>query len=115
MARLKTRHVTDRAEWRAWLADHHATETEVWLVYFEKQSAQPRSPYDDVVEQALCFGWVDRVVRRIDDEKFAQKFTPRRYHTKWSAPNIRRLRKLISEGRMTGVGLAEQNKKLGLK
>src|SRR5262249_60030780 len=85
----------------------HQSETEVWLIYYKKPSGQPRIPYDDAVEEALCFGWVDSIVKRIDDAKFAQKFTPRRGRTRWSALNKRRLRKLIREGRMTPAGLAK--------
>jgi uncharacterized protein YdeI (YjbR/CyaY-like superfamily) len=103
----KTLHVTTREEWRAWLAKHHATETEVWLIYYKKQSGQSRIPYDDAVEEALCFGWIDSIVKKIDEEKYAQKFTPRRERLKWSPSNKRRMRKLIEEGRMTEVGLAK--------
>jgi uncharacterized protein YdeI (YjbR/CyaY-like superfamily) len=107
MAKIKTLHVTSRDEWRAWLASHHASETEVWLIYYKKHSGQPRIPYDHAVEEALCFGWVDSLVKRIDDQKFAQKFTPRRDCARWSALNKKRVRKLIKEGRMTAVGLAK--------
>jgi uncharacterized protein YdeI (YjbR/CyaY-like superfamily) len=107
MAISKTLHVISRDEWRAWLEKHHASENEVWLIYCKKQSGQPRIPYDHAVEEALCFGWIDSLVKRIDDEKFAQKFTPRRNFTRWSALNKRRVRKLIKEGRMTEVGLAK--------
>jgi hypothetical protein len=94
----KTLYVTSREEWRAWLAKHYQSETEVWLIYYKKHSGQPRISYDHAVEEALCFGWIDSIVKRIDDEKFAQKFTPRRDGAKWSALNKRRLRKLIREG-----------------
>jgi uncharacterized protein YdeI (YjbR/CyaY-like superfamily) len=103
----KTLYVTSREEWRAWLAKHYQSETEVWLIYYKKHTGQPRIAYDHAVEEALCFGWVDSIVKRIDDHKFAQKFTPRRDWTKWSALNKRRLRKLIREGRMTERGLAK--------
>src|SRR5207237_1029172 len=93
--------------WRTWLAKHHDSERGVWLVYYKKQTGRPRIPYDDAVEEALCFGWIDSLVKRIDDAKFAQKFTPRRDCTKWSALNKRRVRKLIREGRMTEAGLAK--------
>src|SRR5262249_55806680 len=63
-------------------------------------------PYEHAVEEALCFGWIDSIVKKIDDDKFAQKFTPRRDSTRWSALNRRRMRKLIQEGRMTEAGLA---------
>src|SRR5262249_37343211 len=101
----KTLHVTNRDEWRAWLQKHGQSETEVWIIYYKKHSGQPRIPYDDAVEEALCFGWVDSILKKIDEEKFAQKFTPRRDWNKWSALNKQRLRKLIREGRMTEAGL----------
>ena len=103
----KTLYVTSREEWRDWLTKHGQSETEVWLIYYKKDSGQPRIPYDDAVEEALCFGWIDSIVKRIDDEKFAQKFTPRRDGSRWSALNERRVRKLIREGRMTEAGLAK--------
>src|SRR5678816_4889869 len=106
MAMGKTLYVTNRDEWRDWLAKHGQSETEVWLIYYKQQSDRPRIPYDDAVEEALCFGWIDSIVKRIDDEKFAQKFTPRRNTSKWSELNKRRVRKLIREGRMTDAGLA---------
>jgi uncharacterized protein YdeI (YjbR/CyaY-like superfamily) len=58
MALSKTLYVTNRDQWRAWLTSHHASETEVWLIYYKKQSGQPRIPYADAVEEALCFGWI---------------------------------------------------------
>src|SRR5438128_11402884 len=107
MESRKTLYVASRAEWRAWLAKHHQSETEVWLIYYKKPSGRPRIPYDDAVEEALCFGWIDSIVKRIDDAKFAQKFTPRKDWTKWSELNKRRVRKLIREGNMTEAGLAK--------
>jgi uncharacterized protein YdeI (YjbR/CyaY-like superfamily) len=103
----KTLYLTSREEWRAWLTKHHRSETEVWLIFYKKHSGRPRVSYDHAVEEALCFGWIDSLVKRVDDEKFAQKFTPRRDSSRWSAPNIRRLHKLIREGRMTEAGLAK--------
>jgi uncharacterized protein YdeI (YjbR/CyaY-like superfamily) len=107
MGTLKTLYVTNRDEWRAWLTEHYASETEVWLLYPKKHTGRARISYDDAVEEALCFGWVDSLVKRIDDDTFAQKFTPRRDCTKWSALNRQRVRKLIREGRMTEAGLAK--------
>lgn len=100
-------YVTSREEWRTWLAKHHESQSEVWLIYYKKHTGRPRIPYDDAVEEALCFGWIDSLVKRIDDAKFAQKFTPRKDCTRWSALNKRRVRKLIREGRMTEAGLAK--------
>jgi uncharacterized protein YdeI (YjbR/CyaY-like superfamily) len=108
----KTLYVTSREEWRAWLTKHYQSETEVWLIYYKKHSGRSRISYDHAVEEALCFGWVDSIVKSIDDDKFAQKFTPRRDWTKWSALNKRRLRTLIREGRMTEAGLAKIDRAL---
>jgi uncharacterized protein YdeI (YjbR/CyaY-like superfamily) len=105
----KMLYVTSLEEWRDWLTKHYQSEAEVWLIYYKKHTGQPRISYDHAVEEALCFGWVDSIVKRIDDEKFAQKFTPRRDYSKWSAINIRRVRKLIREGRMTEAGRAKIN------
>jgi len=105
MKTLKTLYVADRRAWRAWLKKNHAKETEVWLIYFKKHTGRPRVPYDDAVEEALCFGWIDSTVRRLDAESFAQRFTPRRDSGNWSESNRKRLRKLIGEGRMTKAGL----------
>jgi uncharacterized protein YdeI (YjbR/CyaY-like superfamily) len=103
----KTLYVTTRDAWRAWLEKNHAAATEVWLIYYKKHTGRPRIPYDDAVEEALCFGWIDSIVRRIDEGRYAQKFTPRRDGSQWSELNIKRARKLIKEGRMTRAGLAK--------
>jgi uncharacterized protein YdeI (YjbR/CyaY-like superfamily) len=103
----RTLYMTNLDDWRVWLKENHEMETEVWLVYYKKHTGKPSISYDDAVEQALCFGWIDSVVQRIDDEKYAQKFTPRRDSGKWSELNKRRVRKLIKEGQMTPAGLAK--------
>ncbi len=101
----ETLHVTDRAKWRGWLKKNHKSKSEIWLVYYKKHSGKPRIPYDDAVEEAVCFGWIDTNVQRIDDNKYAQKFTPRREGSGWSSTNVRRAEKMISLGRMTAAGL----------
>jgi uncharacterized protein YdeI (YjbR/CyaY-like superfamily) len=103
----KTLYVPERADWRAWLERHHKTETEVWLIYYKKHTGRPTIPYDCAVEEALCFGWIDSTVKRIDDEKYAQRFTPRKDNKNWSDPNKKRVRKLMKEGKMTKAGLAK--------
>jgi uncharacterized protein YdeI (YjbR/CyaY-like superfamily) len=107
MEMSKTLHVTDRRSWRAWLEKHHGSEREVWLIYYKKQTGKPRIPYEDAVEEALCFGWIDSIVQRIDDERYAQKFTPRKMKSEWSELNKKRIRKLIREGKMTRAGLVK--------
>jgi uncharacterized protein YdeI (YjbR/CyaY-like superfamily) len=103
----KTLYVTNRDDWRAWLKKHHETEKEVWLIYYKKHTNQPRIPYDDAVEEALCFGWIDSIVKKIDDERYAQKFTPRQSSSRWSETNKRRVRKLLKEGKMTRAGMVK--------
>lgn len=102
-----TLYVTNRDDWRAWLEKHHNTEREVWLIYYKKHTGKSRIPYDDAVEEALCFGWIDSIIKRIDDQKYAQKFTPRKDESKWSELNKRRAKKMIEGGRMTEAGLAK--------
>lgn len=94
----KTLYVTNRAEWRAWLEAHYRTEKDIWLVYYRKQSGKPRIPYSDAVEEALSFGWIDSTVKKLDEERFAQRFTPRNPRSGFSQANRERLRKLIAQG-----------------
>lgn len=103
----KTLYVADREEWRAWLKRNYESETEIWLIYYKKHTGQPSVSYNDAVEEALCFGWIDGIVKRIDDEKYSQRFTPRKAKSNWSELNKRRVAKLIGEGKMTQVGLAK--------
>jgi uncharacterized protein YdeI (YjbR/CyaY-like superfamily) len=103
----KTLLVTSRAAWRAWLSDHHDQESEIWLVYYKRHTKRPRIPYADAVEEALCFGWIDSIVRRLDEGRFAQKFTPRRLNSRWSDINRRRFAKLVAAGRVTAAGLGK--------
>ncbi len=106
MKMLQTLHITTRDEWRTWLAAHHASDSEVWLIYHKAGIGKPRIAYNDAVEEAICFGWIDSVVQRIDDASFAQKFTPRKNNAKWSAANITRLKRMVKAGRMTPAGMA---------
>lgn len=103
---MKLLTVTDRAKWRAWLEKHHDKESEIWLVYYRKASGKPRISYNDSVEEALCFGWIDSTQKGIDDERFAQRFTPRRRLGGLSEMNKQRVRRLAREGRMTPAGMA---------
>lgn len=103
----KTLYVTNRDEWRAWLTANHQSAIEVWLIFYKKHTGRPRISYDHAVEEALCFGWIDSIVKTMDDDRFAQRFTPRRDASRWSALNKRRVQKLIREGRMTEAGLTK--------
>ncbi len=101
----KTVYFADRESWRAWLAERHDSETEVWLVYYRKETGKPRISYNDAVEEALCFGWVDSTVRGIDGERFAQRFSKRKRNSSLSQMNKERIRRLIAEKKMTKAGL----------
>jgi len=96
---------TSREEWRAWLEKHHAMETEVWLVYYKKHTGKPSVSYIESVKEALCFGWIDGIKKRIDDERYMHRFTPRRPGSKWSPTNIRLAKELIETGLMTDAGM----------
>jgi uncharacterized protein YdeI (YjbR/CyaY-like superfamily) len=98
---------TNLADWRNWLAKNHDLEREVWLVYFKAASGKTTIDYESSVEEALCFGWIDSIIQKIDEEKYARKFNPRRIGSKWSETNKRRVLKVISEGRMTEAGMAK--------
>ncbi len=93
----KTLHVTKRKDWRAWLKKHYKTEKEIWLVYPKKATGKPRIQYNDAVEEALCFGWIDSTAKKLDAEHTAQRFSPRRPKAKYSQANIERLRTLVSK------------------
>jgi uncharacterized protein YdeI (YjbR/CyaY-like superfamily) len=93
-------HVTTRREWRAWLEAHYQSEPDVWLVYHRAASGTGRISYNDAVEEALCFGWIDSTARRIDDDRFAQRFSPRRRNSPYSQMNIERLRGLVARRRV---------------
>lgn len=87
------------------MKQHHATDTEIWLIYYKKDSGNPRIPYNDAVEEALCFGWIDSIAKSIDELKYAQRFTPRKPKSPWSPMNKERARRLIKSGAMTTAGL----------
>ena len=97
----KTLYVTNQKDWRNWLKENYKTEREIWLIYYKKNSGKPRIPYNDAVEEALCFGWIDSTTKRIDEKKFAQKFSRRNPKSSYSQPNKERLRKLVKQKRVT--------------
>ena len=96
-----------RAEWRAWLEEHQATAHVVWLVFFKKHTGKPSMTYDAAVEEALCFGWIDSLIKRLDDDRYARKFTPRKDTSQWSSSNLKRVKRLRDAGQMTETGLAK--------
>ena len=103
---MKTLYVTKREDWHEWLEKNHSSEKEIWLVYYRKASGKPRISYDDALEEALAFGWIDSIQKGIDSERFAQRFSPRKKGSTWSEANKERARRLIKEGGMAPAGTA---------
>lgn len=101
----ETLYITDREQWRIWLIDHHTNKKDIWLIYYRQDSGLPRIPYSDAVEEALCFGWIDSIVKRLDDQCFVQRFSPRKPKSVLSELNRERIRRMIALGRMTQAGL----------
>jgi uncharacterized protein YdeI (YjbR/CyaY-like superfamily) len=99
-------YVTNREEWRNWLEKHHRSEREVWLVYYKKHSWKLRIPYNDAVEEALCFGWIDSTVKSIDGDRYAQRFSVRNPKTAYSQANKERLKNLIKQDKVVEDVLA---------
>lgn len=101
-------HITTRVEWRQWLAaNHHQEKDGVWLVFYKKNTGRPGINYDESVEEALCFGWIDSLIKRIDEHSYCRKFTPRKDGSAWSVSNKQRVEKIVREGRMTAFGQAK--------
>ena len=103
----------DRGAWRAWLVENHACEQEVWLVYYKKHTGKASVSYIDSVREALCFGWIDGIKKRIDDETYAHRFTPRKANSRWSPQNISLAKQEIERGQMTRAGLAAFKQRVG--
>ncbi len=98
-------YLPDRKAWRKWLEKNHASESHIWLIYYKKHTGKPSIPYNDAVEEALCFGWIDSLVQRLDNERYMQKYTTRKPKSTWSKHNVRRVEKMIAEGKMTPRGM----------
>jgi uncharacterized protein YdeI (YjbR/CyaY-like superfamily) len=93
----QTLYVTNPKDWRDWLKKNYKTEKEIWLVYYKKGTGKPRIEYNDAVEQALCFGWIDSIVKNLDEERTVQRFSQRKPKAKYSQANIERLRSLVAQ------------------
>jgi uncharacterized protein YdeI (YjbR/CyaY-like superfamily) len=103
---LITLDVRTREQWRRWLAKNHASSPGIWLVRHKQHTGVTSFPYEDLVREALCFGWVDSLVKRLDDERYAIKVTPRKPTSKWSDLNRRRWNELRAAGLLAAPGLA---------
>jgi uncharacterized protein YdeI (YjbR/CyaY-like superfamily) len=102
---LKILDVETATEWRSWLRNNHLNSEGIWLVFHRETDAKPSISYDDAIDEALAYGWIDSNIRKLDEQRYARKLTPRRPGSIWSRPNIERVKRLRREGRMTKWGL----------
>src|SRR5467141_3649611 len=104
-AELMTLEVRSRRQWRAWLAKHHSSSSGVWLVFYKHHTGLKSMPYEDAVREALCFGWIDSLIKRLDDDRYAVKVTRRQPTSKWSNLNRKRWAELEVEDLLTAAVL----------
>jgi uncharacterized protein YdeI (YjbR/CyaY-like superfamily) len=102
---LATLEIRCRDDWRNWLREHHDATAEIWLVFQKGRATEPRIGYEDAVQEALCFGWIDSLVKRLDGDRYARKFTPRKPDSKWSTINRRRYAELQHRGLLAPPGV----------
>ena len=102
----------NRKQWRSWLRKNHAKAKEIWLVYYKKNTGKPSIDYTDSVVEALYFGWIDGIKRRINEQKYAHRFTPRKLRSRWSPINIKLAKKMIKEKKMARAGLEAYNQRI---
>jgi len=103
----KTTHPKTRSDWRKWLEKNHATSPGIWMIYYKKETGKRKFDMAEAVEEALCFGWIDSVAQKLDNERTMQKFTPRKLKSVWSKINKQRIEKLIEQKLMTPAGLSK--------
>ena len=96
---MKQLYFENSKDWRKWLKNNYEKETEVWLIFYKKESGYPTIEYEFAVEEALCYGWIDSIIKKIDNIRYARKFTPRKNNSKWSESNKTRTAKLIKDNR----------------
>jgi len=102
---MKTVRVQSVGQWREWLDKNHTSESEVWLIFYKRHTGVASVEYKDALDEALCFGWVDSLVKRLDDRRYARKFTPRRADSRWSEVNRKRYAELKAGGRLRPAGM----------
>jgi uncharacterized protein YdeI (YjbR/CyaY-like superfamily) len=102
---MEPRFFATPAEWRRWLARHHATAPELWVGFHKKATGRPSITWPEAVDQALCYGWIDGIRKRLDDHSYVIRFTPRRPGSIWSAVNLRRVAELAAQGLMQPAGV----------
>ena len=101
------KHFKNRDEFRKWLQKNHSKQTELWILFYKVHTKKKCVRYAEAVEESLCFGWIDGIVKRIDDEKHAQRYTPRKAKSIWSKVNKERAKRMIDAGKMTDAGLVK--------
>jgi uncharacterized protein YdeI (YjbR/CyaY-like superfamily) len=101
---METIYTKDRRDWRAWLEANSEGAPGVWLLFYKKDTGRPSIAYEDAVEEAICFGWIDGKIKNLDQARFARLFMPRKVRSKWSRINIERAQRMIREGKMTEAG-----------
>ncbi len=102
---LNTLEPRDRQQWRSWLEAHHESEPEIWLVFHKRHTTEDSLSYSDALDEALCFGWIDSILRRLDADRYLRKFTPRKPASRWSTINRRRYAQLKARGLLAAPGL----------
>jgi uncharacterized protein YdeI (YjbR/CyaY-like superfamily) len=102
---LKTFEARHLDQWRNWLAEHHDSEAEVWLIFHKCHTGRTCIAYSDALDEALCFGWIDSLIKRMDDDRYARKFTPRKPDSRWSDVNRKRYAQLKASGRLMPPGI----------
>jgi len=105
MAELEHKYFASRGDFRKWLEKNHDSSQGIWMVYYKKHLKSDCIEYSEALEEALCFGWIDSIIKKADDDHYLRKFTPRTDFSKWSDVNKRLVLSLISQGRMTEAGL----------
>ena len=104
---MKQVYVRTRKEWRDWLNQNHDKSNGIWLVFYKKHTGKATLEYDEAVEEALCFGWIDSIIKKIDDGKYVRKLTPRKADSRWSELNKKRITKLKKQGLLTEAGIVK--------
>ncbi len=102
---MKKQHFENGSAWENWLEKNHQTEQELWVVYYKKHTKKPTVSYEDSVRTALCYGWIDSLVKRLDEDRYARKFNPRKKNSLWSESNKKRVSELLKDGKMKTAGI----------
>ena len=104
---MKKLHFKETADWREWLKKNHDKAKGIWMLFYKKHTGKPSVEYENAVQEALCYGWIDSIIKKLDEEKYLRKFTPRKNKSNWSDLNKKRVQLLLKEGRMTKFGEIE--------